>query len=120
MLSQAEDRMDALMNSGLTVEGFRVLFALLKRLDFQNLIVASPTKIGEELNMKPQNVSKAIAKLVAIEVILKGPKVGQSQTYRLNPSYGWKGKPLSHKQALQERASAKGWTVLEGGTPETT
>jgi hypothetical protein len=37
------------------------------------------------------DVSKAIGLLVKKGILIKGPAIGRSSSYRLNPAYGWKG-----------------------------
>lgn len=39
-------------------------------------------------------------------VLLRGPKAGRSSTFRLNPSFGWKGSASNHQKALKERMRA--------------
>lgn len=76
----------------LTGENYRVLLLLLSRLDFENWIQISQSEIVEKLDMKKQNVSRAILLLEEKGILLRGPKVGRSYAFRLNPHYGWKGK----------------------------
>ena len=49
----------------------RVLMAL-KRLDYENLMVLNHTEIAERLGMRRPHVSRAVAKLVEVGVILAG------------------------------------------------
>ena len=76
----------------LTGENYRVLLLLLSRLDFENWIQVTQSEITEKLQMKKQNVSRAISLLEQKGIILRGPKVGRSNAFRLNPYFGWKGK----------------------------
>ena len=76
----------------LTGENYRVLLLLLSRLDFENWIQITQSDIVKTLDMKKQNVSRAILLLEEKGIILRGPKVGRSYAFRLNPYYGWKGK----------------------------
>lgn len=73
-------------------ETLRVFLYLNARLDFDNLIQVQQTEIAEALKMQKQNVYRAVRWLEREGVILRGPKVGHSSTYRLNPMAGWKGK----------------------------
>ena len=73
-------------------ETYRVLLLLLSRLDFENWIQVTQTEISEKLEMKKPNVSKAISILEGKGIILRGPKIGRTYAFRLNPYYGWKGK----------------------------
>ena len=76
----------------LTGENYRVLLLLLSRLDFENWIQVTQAEISKKLNMKKQNVSRAISILESKEIIFRGPKVGRTYSFRLNPDFGWKGK----------------------------
>ena len=69
----------------------RVLWFIVARLDFENWIQISQQEISEELGIKKQHVSSAIKLLQRKEIILRGPKVGRSYAFRLNPYFGWKG-----------------------------
>lgn len=85
------------------VDDYRVLFALLKRLDFENYINTSQAEIAKELDMHRQHVNRAIKNLIAAEAIIEGPKVGINRTYRLNVNFGWKGSVTNHKKAVAEQ-----------------
>ncbi len=69
----------------------RVLWFIVARLDFENWIQISQQEICKELEIKKQHVSSAIKLLEQKEIILRGPKVGRSYAFRLNPYFGWKG-----------------------------
>ena len=73
-----------------------------------------------ELDMQRQNVQRSIKRLMALGVLLEGPKIGISRSYRLNPEFGWRGSGKNHIATLDlERkkrmanAGIKG--VIEGG-----
>jgi predicted transcriptional regulator len=85
------------------LEDYRVLFALLERLDFENFINASQADIANELEMHRSSVNQAIKRLIAAEAILEGPKVGINRTYRLNPNFGWKGSVGNHKKTVSDQ-----------------
>ena len=73
-------------------ETYRVLFFICARLDFENWVQISITDIANELGLKQPHVSRAFKVLEEKEIILRGPKVGRSFAFRLNPEFGWKGK----------------------------
>ena len=76
----------------LTGEAHRVLWYLLSRLDFENWIQVTQKEIADELGLKKQNASRSILLLESKRIILRGPKIGRSYAFRLNPYFGWKGK----------------------------
>jgi predicted transcriptional regulator len=85
------------------VEDYRVLFALLMRMDVENFINASQAEIANELDMHRSSVNRAIKRLIAAETVIEGPKVGINRTYRLNPNFAWKGSVGNHKKAVSDQ-----------------
>jgi hypothetical protein len=79
-----------------------VFLFLLSRLDFENYIFVPQVEIAKELEMQRANVSRAISVLVERGILLEGPKVNRSRTFRLNHTYGWKGK-LGNLRALRSK-----------------
>ena len=73
-------------------ETHRVLWFIGGILDFENWVQLSITEIGNELDLKQQAVSRAMKVLEDKQIILRGPKVGRSYAFMLNPEFGWKGK----------------------------
>lgn len=94
----------------LTGEQFKVLMMLLADLDYENYIQVAQADIADSLNMQKTNVSRSIKSLLELSVILQGPKIGRSHSYRLNPSFGWKGTIPNHRKALKN-----GLSVIQGG-----
>lgn len=95
----------------------RVFLAIVGRLDFQNLILIEQAEIAKKLGMHRPDVSKSIKRLVELDIIIEGPKLGRSKRYQLNPNYGWKGSTKKHHEALRtaDKAKAKGFKVVKGG-----
>ena len=91
-------------------QDLRVLLLLMYRLDFENWLRVSQADLAAELGMQKQNLSRAIRRMVEAQVLLEGPKVGTSKTYRLNPAYGWRGSAKKHREALRDRLE-----VIQGG-----
>lgn len=83
-----------------TGEIMRVFLYLNSRLDFDNLIQVPQVEIAEALHMQKQNVHRAMRWMEREGVIIRGPKVGHSSTYRLNPNAGWKGKTVNLNKAI--------------------
>ncbi len=87
----------------LTKEAFRVLMFLMARLDFENWIQVSQKEIAEKLNMHKQNISRAVKLLQSKEILIRGPKIGKSYAFRLNPDFGWKGKVKNLDEYRKEK-----------------
>ena len=79
-------------DTDLTKYTLRVFLRICADLDFENWIYISQKDIVNELAISKGNVSTAIKQLINKGILLKGPKIGRSFGYRLNPDYGWKGK----------------------------
>lgn len=90
----------------------RVLMALLADLDYENYIQIAQVDIANTLSMQKTHVSRAIKNLLEFGVIIEGPKIGRSKTYRLNPQFGWKGTVSNHRKALKN-----GLSIINGGKP---
>ncbi len=108
----AQDPMLELAKANLGGEANRVLFYVLAKLDFENWINLNQSAGADEIQMKRPNFARGLKKLVEIGVVLPGPKVGRNATFRLNPSYGWKGSAKGHNEALQARMRARGLSVV--------
>ena len=91
----------------------RVFMVLLSKLDYENWLRVCQADLAEALGMQRVNVSRSIKRLIEAEVLLPGPKVGTSKTYRLNPAYGWRGSAKKHREALRDRLE-----VIQGGRAE--
>ena len=72
-----------------------VLLYMMGRLDWDNYITLSQVEIAGELGMYRQDVNAAIKLLVERGIIQQGPKAGRTNSYRLNSTYGWKGKTIN-------------------------
>ncbi len=88
----------------------RVLMALLAELDYENYIQVAQIDVAEALTMQKTKVRRAVKNLIDLGVILDGPKIGRSKTYRLHRQFGWKGTVSNHKKALKN-----GLSVIQGG-----
>lgn len=83
-----------------TGEVLRVFLYLNSRLDFENIIRVPQVEIAKALGLQPQNVHRAIKKLVEIGVLIPGPI---ASSWRLNPHAGWKGKVTHLRQAHRDQ-----------------
>ncbi len=100
MLSLAKDK-------DITGETHRVLWFIGGILDFENWVQIPITEIAQELNLKRPNVSRAIKMLEEKGIILRGPKLGRSFAFMLNPEFGWKGKVKNLDDYRREKEDEK-------------
>jgi len=88
----------------------KVLMFLMSRLSFENFIGLEQKEIGEKLKIHKTDVSACMKQLVDKGILERGPKLGRSSTYKLNPFYGWKGRVKNLKEERKKRL-----TVMDGG-----
>lgn len=105
-VAMSQDAMMELAKSDLGAQDWRVLAGVLAKLDFENFLLLSISDMAKEIGMQRPNVSASITKLEGLGVLMRGPKAGRSSTFRLNPSFGWKGSASNHQKALKERMRA--------------
>lgn len=91
-----------LAKEGLNGNDWDVLSVYFGNLDFDNFIQIHQQAIADYLGMRKQNVYRSTKKLVEKGILIEGTKVGRHNTYRLNPFYGWKGKPDKEYHRLRE------------------
>jgi hypothetical protein len=82
----------------ITAEARRVLDYMMGNLDFENFIQIPQAQIAKDLSMKKPNVSRALKLICDKKILVAGPKIGKSLSYRMNFRYGWKGKVSSLKK----------------------
>ena len=80
---------------------FRVFLYLASKCDFENWLQVPQSDIADELGIEKANVTRAIQQLEELGIILRGPKIGRSNTFRFNPNAGWKGKVYKLKPAME-------------------
>jgi DNA-binding transcriptional regulator GbsR (MarR family) len=80
-----------------------VLHLLMSRLSFENFIALEQSDIAKELKIERPRVSEAMKKLVDRGIVEKGPRLGKSCSYKLNPFYGWKGRVKSLQEERKKR-----------------
>jgi len=97
-----QDALDWLADTKFKNEEYRILMKLLSKLDFHNYIRITQTEIAKELNMNQSAVARAIKGLIDYDVIRKGPKAGNANTYRLNPYMAHKGRSIENTKKEYE------------------
>lgn len=90
----AQDAMTMIaVDKELTGQPLRVFLYMAGRLDFENYIRIAQTEIADALGIYKPDVSKAVKLLENKNILIRGPKIGQSYSWRLNPNFGYKGDP---------------------------
>lgn len=78
-------------DADLTGQNLKVMLLLMSNLEFENYITIKQVTIADKLKIDKADVSKSMKLLVNKNIILK-VKEGTTTGYKLNPTYGWKGK----------------------------
>lgn len=76
----------------MNLDMYRVFHAMLSRMGFENWVEIPQKELAQELGMQKSHVSRAVKRLIAKDLIVRGPKIGRSSAFRLNSHFGWKGK----------------------------
>jgi DNA-binding MarR family transcriptional regulator len=98
------------IDKDLSGQTMKVLMFLMSRLSFENYIGLEQKEIAEKLKIHKPDVSVCIKQLVEKGILEKGPKLGRSSTYKLNPYYGWRGRVKNLNEERKKRL-----TVVDGG-----
>lgn len=106
MVSQA-DALRELARAKPGAEAHAVFLVLLTMVDYENWMHVDQGVVSKESGVARSHVSRAIAKLVELGVLVRGPKAGRFSTLRLNPAYGWKGKPNNYRSAVVDFGKAR-------------
>ena len=93
---------------------YRVFIKLMGRLDFENYLHLDVSELAREMGRSRETVSRAIARLIDRGILHRGPRVGRSFTYRLDPNTAWRGKPDS-RDRIERQIAKRNWTIHPGG-----
>ena len=79
------------LEPGLTGEAFRVFHYACSIMEFSNWCYLYPRVIAEKMQLKQQNVSRALKLLEEKGLLIRGEKRGRHYLWRLNPEVAWMG-----------------------------
>ncbi len=89
----------------MTGQTLKVMLLLMSELEFENYIPIKQVTVAAKLKMQKTHVSTAMKLLVNKGIILK-VKEGTTTGYKLNPTYGWKGK-VSNMEIEKKRIARR-------------
>ena len=95
------------IDGGLTGQDWRVLAVCLAEMQFENILDISQTEIVNLLQVKQQNVSQSIKKLIALGCLRIEDKRGKQNIYLVNPYLAFKSRSYNH------RALCEVWNAQE-------
>ena len=102
----------ALATSGVSKDTLRVFLGLLRHLEFENLLVLNQTELGKELGIHRRNIGYSMKTLTELGILLQGPRIGITRSFRLNPEFGWKGTAKNHVNALDYHHKQRAESVV--------
>ena len=82
-----------LAQSNLTGNDMKVMWAMLARLDYENLIQVNQAEVSEQVGMNRHNVNRSIKKLIELGVILGASKSALAALTGLTLTSGGKAQP---------------------------
>lgn len=100
----------------LTDGELRVLFKLLTRLEYNSVVLVNVSELAREMSRDRSGVSRSLKALVDRGVLLRGPKMGRTSSYMLNPELAFVGSApdRARAQRIYDRRLERGWEVVEG------
>ena len=94
MVSTANDR-------ELNGTDLRILMTILGNLDYDNKLMLSHTKLGQQIGIKQQEVTKSFKKLLNKGYIEVVETIGRQNIYMFNPSIAFKSRAKNHNELKQ-------------------
>lgn len=88
----------------LTQTEYRVRDWLIGEIGIGNYVFVNQAEMCRKLNIDKKNGSMAIKRLIELEILLRGPKSGRSNTYMVNPAFCFSGSLNSGIKARKEIA----------------
>lgn len=104
-------------NQNLNGTDLRVFLMLLSELDFENFVYLSQVDLAEKMNLKTSNLNVSLKRLIENSIVIEGPRVGRTKTFKLNANLAWKGSAKTHVNAVSSRQKFKktGFKIVKGG-----
>jgi len=75
----------------LTQTDYRVRDFLMGTIGLGNFVFVNQTEVARELNVHKVTVCESIKRLCDMQILVKGPKSGRSNTYMVNPAFCFAG-----------------------------
>jgi predicted transcriptional regulator len=104
----------------LTGVDYRVMFALMSHVGWENHIDVSLDTLCEELDMKKSNVSNSIKKLVNADIVekIRGKTDARRWHYRFNPHFMWKGSVKRWEETMNNEHNVVILSSKQKNSPE--
>ena len=90
----------------MTLTDYRVRDFLMGTIGLGNYVFVNQAEVARELSVHRITVFESIKRLCAMQILIKGPKSGRSNTYMVNPAFCFSGGlgngVKQRKEAIQE------------------
>lgn len=100
--AMSTDGIQALAASNMGAEDWKTFAILSANLDWENYVQVNQAELAKQVGLKPSNFSRSLRKLIEMDVLRPGPKVGRQRTFIMSPIHVWRGKPKAHIISLNE------------------
>lgn len=75
----------------MTLSDYRVRDFLMGTIGLGNYVFVNQAEVARELNLHKVTVCESIKRLCEMQILIKGPKSGRSNTYMVNPAFCFSG-----------------------------
>lgn len=102
--------MEQAENDILTKTEYRVRDWLLGTIGIGNFCYVNQSEMARRLNIERATASRAIKRLIELNILIPGPKSGKSNTYQISPAFCFFGKigdGIKSRKEIIEGAKAK-------------
>lgn len=94
--------MEQAVSENLTLSDYRVRDYLIGSIGIGNYVFVNQREVARNLNLNKSTVNESVKKLLALKIIIAGPKSGRSNTYMVNPAFCFFGKIENGVKARKE------------------
>jgi len=104
----------------MTLTDYRVRDFLMGTIGLGNFVFVNQAEVARELNVHRVTVVESIKRLCALQILVKGPKSGRSNTYMVSPAFcfaGGLGNGIKERTETIKQGKAKVIPFRKGGKP---
>lgn len=108
-------------STSMTLTDYRVRDFLMGTIGLGNFVFVNQAEVARELNVHKVTVCDSIKRLCEMQILLKGPKSGRSNTYMVNPAFcfsGHLGTGVKERTETIKQGKAKVLQFVQGKEPQ--
>lgn len=80
-----------------------ILLYIIGQMDFENWVMIEQSGIAEKFEMQRPNVSRCIKELLSRGYLEQGPKLGKTNSYKVNLQLVWKGRAKNRQDEVAKK-----------------